>query len=285
MLPSLLACPSLPPHPKNPSSSIPPFTHNYRWPPLVSLSLPIPRSSPAAVLHCPSLPPTSPHYTSAVFPSNRSAVCAEGRYSNSFGVTAVDLASLSTQQLSQVKKQLDDELQHLTASFQSLRAAQLKFRDCIKSLATGLQKQGSGGDAGAAKPKPILVPLTSSLYVPGTLAATDRVLVDVGTGFYVEKRIPAAEAFYRRKIADLEANLKDLEKIVQGKTNNVRVVEEGASSRLVLPPFFLSCFFLFYNQTSRVGVRLFCGWLARLLIAHPHIYTLAPHITPKLPTP
>ena len=245
MLPSLLACPSLPPHPKNPSSSIPPFTHNYRWPPLVSLSLPIPRSSPAAVLHCPSLPPTSPHYTSAVFPSNRSAVCAEGRYSNSFGVTAVDLASLSTQQLSQVKKQLDDELQHLTASFQSLRAAQLKFRDCIKSLATGLQKQGSGGDAGAAKPKPILVPLTSSLYVPGTLAATDRVLVDVGTGFYVEKRIPAAEAFYRRKIADLEANLKDLEKIVQGKTNNVRVVEEGASSRLVLPPFFLVLFLPF----------------------------------------
>ena len=35
--------------------------------------------------------------------------------------------------------------------------------------------------------KPILVPLTSSLYVPGTLADTDNVIVDVGTGFYVEK--------------------------------------------------------------------------------------------------
>lgn len=34
---------------------------------------------------------------------------------------------------------------------------------------------------------PILVPLTPSLYVPGKLAATDTVLVDVGTGFYVEK--------------------------------------------------------------------------------------------------
>ncbi len=34
---------------------------------------------------------------------------------------------------------------------------------------------------------PILVPLTPSLYVPGNLAATDTVLVDVGTGFYVEK--------------------------------------------------------------------------------------------------
>lgn len=33
----------------------------------------------------------------------------------------------------------------------------------------------------------ILVPLTSSLYVKGTLADREKVLVDVGTGFYVEK--------------------------------------------------------------------------------------------------
>jgi prefoldin subunit 5 len=35
--------------------------------------------------------------------------------------------------------------------------------------------------------KPILVPLTTSLYVPGTLADKENVIVDVGTGFYVEK--------------------------------------------------------------------------------------------------
>ena len=33
----------------------------------------------------------------------------------------------------------------------------------------------------------VLVPLTSSLYVPGRLATRDSVLVDIGTGFYVEK--------------------------------------------------------------------------------------------------
>ena len=33
----------------------------------------------------------------------------------------------------------------------------------------------------------ILVPLTTSLYVPGTLADREKVIVDVGTGFYVEK--------------------------------------------------------------------------------------------------
>jgi prefoldin alpha subunit len=35
--------------------------------------------------------------------------------------------------------------------------------------------------------KSILVPLTTSLYVPGTLADKENVIVDVGTGFYVEK--------------------------------------------------------------------------------------------------
>jgi hypothetical protein len=33
----------------------------------------------------------------------------------------------------------------------------------------------------------ILVPLTTSLYVPGKLADREKVIVDIGTGFYVEK--------------------------------------------------------------------------------------------------
>lgn len=35
--------------------------------------------------------------------------------------------------------------------------------------------------------KKVLVPLTNSLYVGGTLSDPDHVIVDVGTGFYVEK--------------------------------------------------------------------------------------------------
>ena len=35
--------------------------------------------------------------------------------------------------------------------------------------------------------KSILVPLTSSLYVQGTIADVDNYMVDVGTGYFVEK--------------------------------------------------------------------------------------------------
>ena len=74
---------------------------------------------------------------------------------------------------------------------------------------------------------PILVPLTPSLYVPGKLASTETVLVDIGTGFYVEKTPPAAQDFYKRKVEELGKNLVDLEKIVQGKQGNLTVVEDG----------------------------------------------------------
>jgi len=137
--------------------------------------------------------------------------------SSSKGQT-VDLASLSTQQLSQVKKQLDDELEHLTNSFTQLRAAQAKFRECLRSITGGVTPKIEG--------KPILVPLTTSLYVPGTLANTENVIVDVGTGFYVEKSTKDAAKFYEAKVEELGINLKDLESIVQGKSNNLRVVED-----------------------------------------------------------
>ena len=74
--------------------------------------------------------------------------------------------------------------------------------------------------------KPILVPLTSSLYVPGKLADTEHVIVDVGTGFYVEKTTADAQKFYDGKVDELGRNIKDLENIVNGKANNLRMVEE-----------------------------------------------------------
>ncbi|KAF2722803.1 Prefoldin alpha subunit, partial [Polychaeton citri CBS 116435] len=130
----------------------------------------------------------------------------------------IDLNTLSAQQLSQVKKQMDEEVQHLTTSYQNLRAAQTKFRDCSKSIQEGI--------AAGVRDKPLLVPLTSSLYVPGTLADTEHVIVDVGTGFYVEKSTADAEKFYDDKIEELGKNIKDLENIVNGKANSLRVVEE-----------------------------------------------------------
>lgn len=70
------------------------------------------------------------------------------------------------------------------------------------------------------------MPLTSSLYVPGRLTDSEHVLVDVGTGYFVEKEVKSAGEFYERKVKDLGDSLRDLEGVIQGKAQNVRVVEE-----------------------------------------------------------
>lgn len=70
------------------------------------------------------------------------------------------------------------------------------------------------------------MPLTSSLYVPGKLTDAENVLIDIGTGYFVEKSRKDAEDFYERKVKDLGESMKALEQVVQGKANNVRVVEE-----------------------------------------------------------
>lgn len=75
--------------------------------------------------------------------------------------------------------------------------------------------------------------MTSSLYVPGKLADPERVVVDVGTGFYVEKTTDDAQKFYEVKIEELGKNIKDLESIVNDKANNLRVVEEVLRQKML----------------------------------------------------
>ncbi|RMD43776.1 hypothetical protein DV735_g1290, partial [Chaetothyriales sp. CBS 134920] len=109
-------------------------------------------------------------------------------------------------------QQLSSELEHLTTSYQRLRAAQARFRDCI----TAIQKVQSTASATTQ-----LIPLTTSLYVPATRAGSVSKAAGEG-GFYVEKSYVEGVRFYEGKVADLEASLKTVEENVKGKTETLR---------------------------------------------------------------
>lgn len=66
--------------------------------------------------------------------------------------------------------------------------AQQKFSESLESV-----EQLTPESAG----RQILVPLTGSMYVPGRLVEPERVLVDVGTGYYLEKTTPGARDYFR----------------------------------------------------------------------------------------
>jgi prefoldin alpha subunit len=168
--------------------------------------------------HC-ELPHTPKHGVTTATAGRAKCVTWDWNWGGA-NTIAVDLAQLPIPQLRELKSQLDAELTHLSTSFQSLRTAQSKFRDCINSLTSAFPTTTPTSSP------PLLVPLTSSLYVPGKLTDHEHVLVDVGTGFFVEKGIPDAKDFYERKVKDLGDSLKDLEGVVEQKARNVRMVEE-----------------------------------------------------------
>ena len=56
----------------------------------------------------------------------------------------------------------------------------------------------------------MLVPLTKSLYSPGKLGATDSVLVDVGTGYFIEYSPSGGVDYCKRKLLMLRENLDKL---------------------------------------------------------------------------
>ncbi|OCF33066.1 prefoldin, alpha subunit [Kwoniella heveanensis CBS 569] len=116
----------------------------------------------------------------------------------------VNITDLDPTQLQEVKKQLDQ-----------LKQAQTKFRSCVDNVASLTS---------SSKGKEILIPLTSSLYVPGKLTDVDNVVVDVGTGYYVKKTKSEATAHYNSKSSFVTSNLETLQKTIERKQENVQSV-------------------------------------------------------------
>ncbi|KAG0177202.1 subunit of tubulin prefoldin [Apophysomyces sp. BC1034] len=62
------------------------------------------------------------------------------------------------------------------------------------------------------------------LYVPGKLSNVEKVIVDVGTGYYVEKSTIDASKFYNDKVEYVKKNLETLQETVTSKQNNLRAI-------------------------------------------------------------
>merc|ERR1712189_152163 len=112
----------------------------------------------------------------------------------------IPLEQLSVQQLDQIKKEIDQEITIFTESVNQLKIAQQKFGDSLDNLSRLTKNEG----------KELMVPMTSSMYVPGSLDDTSTLLIDIGTGYFVEKSVEDSKAYFHRKI---EFVGKQLEKI------------------------------------------------------------------------
>ena len=135
----------------------------------------------------------------------------------------IDITKLSISQLQQLKKQLDDENNTLAQKYSHLKLAQNRLNESKRSLEP-IKPENEG--------KEILVPLTQSLYVPGQLQGTHKVLVDVGTGYFFEKSPEEAREFFGRKAATVQENADSLAKIIQQKRKQKQQVLQVLQARV-----------------------------------------------------
>ena len=146
----------------------------------------------------------------------------------------INLDTLSLEQLNQFKQQEDARLQNITIQYGNLRAGHSRFVAAKEALAQASKPEMENTE--------IFVPLTPSLYVPGKIKDSSKVMLDLGTGFYAEKSAKDALDFLERKIRLVDANSVNVMKAIQacrknseavsmtmqGKMMEIRARQEGA---------------------------------------------------------
>ncbi|KAL1807545.1 hypothetical protein ACET3Z_024535 [Daucus carota] len=119
-----------------------------------------------------------------------------------------EMERMSVEQLKAVKEQTDLEVNLLQDSLTNIRTATSRL-DLASTALHDLSLRPQG--------KKMLVPLTASLYVPGTLDDSDKVLVDVGTGYFIEKTMLEGKDYCERKINLLKSNYDQLFEVAAKK--------------------------------------------------------------------
>jgi len=151
------------------------------------------------------------------------AVKQQSSLSQQAGMQAVDLTKLNLMQLTQFKQGLDTDLQFYQESLQNLKLAQSKFQESGDSL-TKMNPESDGKD--------VLVPLTGSMYVPGQLSNPGKVIVDIGTGYYVEKESSKAADYFNRKVKYVTENMERVQAIGNEKAKIRELVMDVMQEKL-----------------------------------------------------
>eukprot|EP00529_Nitzschia_sp_RCC80_P036354 CAMPEP_0113453046 /NCGR_PEP_ID=MMETSP0014_2-20120614/7158_1 /TAXON_ID=2857 /ORGANISM="Nitzschia sp." /LENGTH=169 /DNA_ID=CAMNT_0000344433 /DNA_START=198 /DNA_END=707 /DNA_ORIENTATION=+ /assembly_acc=CAM_ASM_000159 len=136
----------------------------------------------------------------------------------------INLDNLSLEELNKIKQQEEGRLEALTERYAALRAAAARLN--ASQSAIGELTPSSDGNE-------VLVPLTESVYVPGKLKDPNKLLVEIGTGFYVEKTSKDTHAFLDRKLKLVDANSANITKAVEGTRQNIEALNTVMQGKLL----------------------------------------------------
>merc|ERR1712187_255815 len=151
------------------------------------------------------------------------AEMGEGDGGEDAAQNAIPLTQASLQQLNMVKQQLEQDIKGLINNLEALREAEARFNASIETLKS-LVPENEG--------KSMLVPLTSSLYIDGKMTNTSTVVVDVGTGYFIEMSVEKARSFCSRRTKMLSDNAAKVEKVLKEKRKNFEAIHAAMQQKM-----------------------------------------------------
>ena len=129
----------------------------------------------------------------------------------------IPMEKLTMEQLSYVGKQLEQEINSYSSYYTSLRVVYNKFldnKDYLKDLISYQDKE-------------ILVPMTSSLYIPGKCADVKKITIEVGGNFFVETTLEKALKFCDRKLETVQKSMDKIDEIIKTKSDQLNAVNQN----------------------------------------------------------
>jgi prefoldin alpha subunit len=150
--------------------------------------------------------------------------------------TTIQLDTMSLEELHALQQQEEGRLQAFTNRYAVLRQALGRINQGVTAVSDlGVANEG----------KDVMVPLTESVYVSGKIRDPNKLLVELGTGYYAEKSHKETLGFLERKQKLVERNIDNVTRAIQatrqnleaitvtmqGKVLEIRAKQEGARHR------------------------------------------------------
>lgn len=118
----------------------------------------------------------------------------------------IDIGSLSLPELQELHRNLSAEVENLTNNLVVLQQTAGRFGNAGKSIEELKEKKPG---------QPLLLPMTESLYVSGTIDNIDTVLLEIGTGYFIEKDVDGGVEYCRRKVMLIKDQIEQLSQVIQ----------------------------------------------------------------------
>lgn len=114
-------------------------------------------------------------------------------------------------------------MNQLTESLANLQKAVARFHTSGRALEAM---------SGETEGKDMLVPLTQSLYVPGKMGSVDTVLMDVGTGYFLERSPEDGVDYCKRKVMLIRENMEKVLEAANTKRKQAQQVAQVFQAKM-----------------------------------------------------